>query len=311
VFVPEHAPEADATAQRRRAQLRRLTAEAEQQPQLPEERTTEEATPPTADPFDAEAQPHEAIFHRKALQQLIRIVCDQPDGEALMRHAMTDDSVRALFERYRLIRRSSEARVREAINGLTPTMGLHGGGVRLAGVEASVALLVLDGTCNGCSFSRIQLHKQLEIAILAAAPELTGIELLTTTAANDKNTLTTMGHHRAKAHGWIQGPPVAVFDGTAAHHLELKGKGHTRTLVVQRHRDRHVVFPAHCPDHRADLAWLSATETIGCPNGCEYSHTGEALHAPRPTLEVLPTRVENERLWVLALQPKPANTSTD
>jgi Fe-S cluster biogenesis protein NfuA len=69
-----------------------------------------------------------------------------------------------------------ETRVRQALDDVRPYLGSHGGGVELLGVEAGVARVRLDGTCNGCPSSAVTLRNAIEEAIMRAAPELEGVD---------------------------------------------------------------------------------------------------------------------------------------
>jgi Fe-S cluster biogenesis protein NfuA len=69
-----------------------------------------------------------------------------------------------------------EARVQEALDGVRPYLGTHGGDVELLGVEDGVARLRLEGTCNGCPSSAVTLRNAIEEAVLRAAPDLERID---------------------------------------------------------------------------------------------------------------------------------------
>jgi Fe-S cluster biogenesis protein NfuA len=69
-----------------------------------------------------------------------------------------------------------ETRVRQALEGVRPYLGSHGGDVELLGVEEGVARLRLAGTCNGCPSSTVTLRNAIEEALLKAAPDLERID---------------------------------------------------------------------------------------------------------------------------------------
>lgn len=69
-----------------------------------------------------------------------------------------------------------ETRVRQALEGVRPYLGSHGGDVELLGVENGVARLRLAGTCNGCPSSTVTLRNAIEEALLKAAPDLERID---------------------------------------------------------------------------------------------------------------------------------------
>jgi Fe-S cluster biogenesis protein NfuA/nitrite reductase/ring-hydroxylating ferredoxin subunit len=71
-------------------------------------------------------------------------------------------------------------RVEQALEGVRPYLGSHGGDVELLEVtEEDVVRLRLLGSCDGCASSSVTLTLAVEGAIEAAAPEVTGIEVET------------------------------------------------------------------------------------------------------------------------------------
>jgi len=69
-----------------------------------------------------------------------------------------------------------ETRIRQALDGVRPYLGSHGGDVELLGVEDGVARVRLCGTCDGCPSSAVTLQNAIEAAILKAAPDVERIE---------------------------------------------------------------------------------------------------------------------------------------
>jgi Fe-S cluster biogenesis protein NfuA len=115
----------------------------------------------------------------EALQAVVELY-----GEALRRLAArgaldgaTDDElVSHLLLVHDLHPSDLETRVRDALDGVRPYLGTHGGDVELLGVEAGVAKVRLAGTCNGCPSSTVTLRNAIEEALLKAAPDLEGVE---------------------------------------------------------------------------------------------------------------------------------------
>ena len=71
-------------------------------------------------------------------------------------------------------------RVEQALDGVRPYLGSHGGDVELLEVtdEGAVRLRLL-GSCDGCPSSSVTLELAVQDAIEAAAPEVTSIEVET------------------------------------------------------------------------------------------------------------------------------------
>jgi Fe-S cluster biogenesis protein NfuA/nitrite reductase/ring-hydroxylating ferredoxin subunit len=66
-------------------------------------------------------------------------------------------------------------RVQEALDGVRPYLGSHGGDVELLGVEDGVARLRMSGSCDGCPSSVVTLKLAIEEAVLQAAPEIENV----------------------------------------------------------------------------------------------------------------------------------------
>jgi Fe-S cluster biogenesis protein NfuA len=113
------------------------------------------------------------------LDRVMEIVTETESAEAL--HRLTaDDLVSGLLIVHDLHPLSTAERVRMALDGVRPYLGLHDGGVELLAVEPSgVVRLRLTGTCDGCPSSQVTITDAIERAIAAAAPETTGVEVAT------------------------------------------------------------------------------------------------------------------------------------
>jgi Fe-S cluster biogenesis protein NfuA len=71
---------------------------------------------------------------------------------------------------------SVEERVREALDGVRPYLGSHGGDVELLEVQGGVARVRLQGSCEGCPASAATLKLAIEDAVLKAAPDVDRVE---------------------------------------------------------------------------------------------------------------------------------------
>lgn len=104
-------------------------------------------------------------------------LADKTAGENGVRALAEDDLVGGLLILHDLHPDSVEVRVQRALDGVRPYLGSHAGGVRLEGVdEAGVVHLRLEGSCEGCAGSTITVRNAIEEAVVAAAPDVTGIE---------------------------------------------------------------------------------------------------------------------------------------
>ncbi len=65
-----------------------------------------------------------------------------------------------------------EARVREVLLRLAPSLSVDGGGVELERIEGRAAYVRLVGACIGCPGAEITLRYGIESAITAEVPEI-------------------------------------------------------------------------------------------------------------------------------------------
>ena len=136
---------------------------------------------------------------RERAEELVRLVVDlygaglervltilheggRLDDELLAALA-ADDLVASLLLVHGLHPYDVQTRVEQALDGVRPYLGCHGGDVELLEVtDDGVVRLRLLGSCDGCASSSVTLKLAVEGAIEAAAPEIIGIEVETPTA---------------------------------------------------------------------------------------------------------------------------------
>ncbi|RCG27393.1 NifU family protein [Sphaerisporangium album] len=99
------------------------------------------------------------------------------DAAEVLRGLTADDVVSGLLVLHDLHPLGTEERVRAALDGVRPYLGLHEGGVELLGVDDGVVRLRLSGTCHGCASSRVTVNDAIERAVLGAAPEVYRVEV--------------------------------------------------------------------------------------------------------------------------------------
>ncbi|MEU9885147.1 NifU family protein [Sphaerisporangium sp. NPDC051011] len=110
------------------------------------------------------------------LERVMDVVVDCDAGEVL-RRLTADDVVSGLLVLHDLHPLGAEERVRAALDGVRPYLGLHEGGVELLGVDDGVVRLRLSGSCHGCASSRVTVSDSIERAVLGAAPEVSRVEV--------------------------------------------------------------------------------------------------------------------------------------
>jgi Fe-S cluster biogenesis protein NfuA/nitrite reductase/ring-hydroxylating ferredoxin subunit len=89
-----------------------------------------------------------------------------------------DDLVASLLLVHGLHPYGVERRVSDALDGVRPYLGSHGGDVSLLGVHDGVVRLQFQGSCKSCPSSSVTLELAVEDAVRAAAPEIESIEVV-------------------------------------------------------------------------------------------------------------------------------------
>jgi Fe-S cluster biogenesis protein NfuA/nitrite reductase/ring-hydroxylating ferredoxin subunit len=121
-----------------------------------------------------------------ALERVLEIVHDTTGGlsDATLDQLSDDELVSSVLLVHGLHPYSVEERVERALIKVRPYLGSHGGDVELLGVtDEGVVRLRLKGSCDGCASSAVTLKLAVETAIEEAAPDITGIEVESPSAA--------------------------------------------------------------------------------------------------------------------------------
>jgi Fe-S cluster biogenesis protein NfuA len=145
------------------------------------------------------------------LERLLEIVHEQGGlDDATLDALAGDDLVASLLLVHGLHPYDVTTRVEQALDGVRPYLGSHGGDVELLEVADGVVRLRMLGSCDGCPSSSITLKLAVEGAIEAAAPEIRAIEV-ETPAADGKPSDPTMSIESLFSRVSQAGPPG--FDG--------------------------------------------------------------------------------------------------
>lgn len=136
-------------------------------------------------------------FHGAGIERMMDITAKAgAAGYAVFDDFAKDGLVSSLLLLYGLHPLDIGTRVEQAIEKVRPSLNLHEGGVELLGIENGVVRLRLQGSCDGCPSSALTLKHTIEEAILAAAPDVTAIEVegvVETAAAATNNGFVQIG----------------------------------------------------------------------------------------------------------------------
>ncbi|MDP9850119.1 NifU family protein [Streptosporangium lutulentum] len=126
------------------------------------------------------------------LERVVEIVTEAEDAKVLHR-LVGDPLVSGLLVLHDLHPLSTAERVREALDRVRPSLGLHEGGVELLDVdESGVVRLRLRGSCHGCSSSQATVTDAIERAVASAAPEVSRVDV--EAVADDREPLLQIRH---------------------------------------------------------------------------------------------------------------------
>ncbi len=192
-----------------------------------------------------EASAAGGVVARERAEELVRLVADLYGAglervltilheggrldEEMLAALAGDDLVSSLLLVHDLHPYDVQTRVEQALEGVRPYLGSHGGDVELLEVtDGDVVRLRLLGSCDGCASSSVTLKLAVEGAIEAAAPEIVGIEVETPTASAavtagpvisvDSLWSRVADTQPAAGPSWQQVPELAgLADGEVAH----------------------------------------------------------------------------------------------
>jgi Fe-S cluster biogenesis protein NfuA len=101
------------------------------------------------------------------------------DSPGLVDQLAADELVASLLLVHELHPTGLRARVEGALAKVRPLLESHGGDVELIDIDPSVGAvrLRLLGSCGGCPSSSITLQQAVEVAVVAAAPEIRIIDV--------------------------------------------------------------------------------------------------------------------------------------
>ncbi len=111
-------------------------------------------------------------FHRAGLSRVMELA----DGSR--ERLAADPKVAPLLLLHGLHPEPLGSRVEGALEKARPYLHSHGGSVEFLGIEEGRVRLRLQGSCSGCPSSGETLRGTLSAAILEAAPDAAGIEVV-------------------------------------------------------------------------------------------------------------------------------------
>lgn len=213
-----------------------------------------------------------ADLYGAGIERILEIVHDAGalDDEVLAALA-ADDLVASLLLVHDLHPYDVGQRVEQALAGVRPYLGSHGGDVELLGVtEDGVVRLRLLGSCDGCPSSSVTLKLAVEGAIEAAAPEVAGIEVEEAVSEGGAETLIPVSALRfrlSEASGgiasWEQVPELADLP---AGGVTVVVAGSSRVLVCRLGSEL-FAYQDRCARCEGSLAGSALSRRLGAAVG--------------------------------------------
>jgi Fe-S cluster biogenesis protein NfuA len=222
----------------------------------------------------------------------------QEDGEAgaaMLEQLTGDPLIESLLLLHGLHPLDTDARIQRALDRVRPYLGSHAGGVSYVGVTDGVALLRLEGNCDGCPSSTVTVQLAIEGAVIDAAPEVTEVvvEGVTAPPAAAAPVLLQIGARPGGPPGadsgpgsWVtlpeMGPPSARPISTIAGDLPILVCSVRGTLYAYR--------DACAACGKGMAGGQLAREVLSCECGAAYdvSRAGRGLADPALHLDPLP-----------------------
>lgn len=209
------------------------------------------------------------------LAQILRILDDRGVlTSAALSALVADDLVASLLLIHGLHPHDVRTRVETALESVRPYLGTHGGDVELLGVgDDGVVRLRLLGSCDGCPSSSATLELAVQGAVEAAAPEVTGIDVVAATKGSKRDVATVvpisalrsrLGPEAEPAAGrWEAVPELA---GLAAGEVGGFAVGGVDLLVCRIGADL-FAFADRCDQCGSSMAGASLERRAGQPAG--------------------------------------------
>jgi Fe-S cluster biogenesis protein NfuA len=118
-------------------------------------------------------------LYGEGLARVLTIVADAAGerGDAVFARLCEDPFVESLLSLHGLHPVPIEERVQRALDRVRPYLKSHAGGITLVEVSGGVAVLHLEGSCEGCPSSTATVKLAVERAILEQVPEITEVRV--------------------------------------------------------------------------------------------------------------------------------------
>jgi Fe-S cluster biogenesis protein NfuA/nitrite reductase/ring-hydroxylating ferredoxin subunit len=229
-------------------------------------------------------------LHAAALERLLELA--GPEDSARL---AGDPAVGGMLLLHDLHPVPFEQRVQRALDGVRPYLGSHGGGVQVLDVREGVVRLLLEGSCHGCPSSTATVRYAIEQAIMEAAPDAAGIEVVGAAEpppAAGFVPLTSIGGPAPRPE-WAEVPGLEDLTPGTVLAMEVAGERIAFCLAAGEryaYRDRCPGCGAALEAARVDAAALACP---GCGRRFDVCRAGRGLDDAALHLEPVPLVVRD------------------
>ncbi len=230
--------------------------------------------------------------------EIVEAQGDQPANPGILQAFMGDDLINHLLLLHDLHPVDIETRVAQALEEVRPYLKSHGGNVEFLRVQDGVALVRLQGSCDGCPSSTMTLKLAIEEAILKAAPELDRVEAegVAHSTAQPVAFLPMSDFRKQPADAgrtWTDVPDLPPLTLGRMHTSTLAGAA----VLFIKLEETVVAYRDRCADCGEPLtgSTLRASELCcaGCGHRYDIQRAGRSLDAPQLYLQPVPLLVRD------------------
>jgi Fe-S cluster biogenesis protein NfuA/nitrite reductase/ring-hydroxylating ferredoxin subunit len=230
-------------------------------------------------------------------------------GDLQATSLVSDELVAHLLLLHGLHPVSVEERVREALDGVRPYLGSHGGDVELVEVRDGVARVRMQGSCEGCPASAMTLKLAIEDAVLRAAPDVERVEAdAEASPAGSPLLQIELVRPAAAETAWAPAGALPQLPAGGLLRKEIAGEP---VLFLRLQDGTPYAYRPHCPGCGSPLeggtlagSGLGGAELTcpGCAHRYDVVRAGRCVDAPELHLEPMPLLVDDAGLIRVAVQ---------
>ncbi len=238
-------------------------------------------------------------LHHGALQRIVEIVGEQPEGEKILQELNGDELVQAVLMVHDLMAQPLETRIENALEIAREELKTYGADVELVQVKNGTARLKLIGSASTVNISSSMLKAEIEHALREHTPDLLDVEYEDLIAPPKPPAKLVQIQSLKTAPTKSQAEnmmPIIRADEIPENDLRVVELGDINILLCNIAGTIYV-FQNACPQGGGSLEkGILEGHILNCPcHGHQFDvrQTGRSMNNPDLCLESLPSKVEN------------------